>query len=127
MSKGPEYPRTEKTLINFTRPQLPDLPIKVTMDHLTETEGRGLMQVARGTRKLVEAVMFVYPWEARWDDDYARAKKDYLLNLSISMNGDGRNELVACLDAGGQIPDGYYSQDGSGGKRGDTGYLRRED
>lgn len=124
---SPEYPRPDGTLINFTKPKLPDLPIKVTMDKLTETEGRGLMQVARGTKKLVEAVMFVYPWEARWNDDYARAKKDYLLNLSISMNGDGRKELVDCLDAGGQIPDGYFTQDGSGIRKGDTAYLRRDE
>lgn len=121
--------QTNGTLLNLNRPKLPDLPIKVTTDLLSQTEGRGLMQNSRGTRALVDAVMFGHPWVARWGDEYAQTKVEYLLNMSISMDGEGRRELVSCLEAGGQIPDGYYTQNGGGNPRGDTGYMvmRREE
>lgn len=116
----------ETTLINFGQPRLPELPIKTATNTLTQTEGRGLKQNTRSNKGLIEAVMFGYPWVQRWGDDYVKNLLDDMMSLSISVDGQGRRDIIDCLEAGGQLPDAYYSSlDGSGRAR-DTSYLRRE-
>lgn len=113
----------QKTLVNLSKQQLPDLPIKTATSILTQTTGEGLLQNARTNRYLAEAVMFGYPWLARWGDDYVGKKVDDILNLSISNDGQGRRDIIDCLQAGGAVPDAYYT----GGEKkigSDTSYVR---
>lgn len=113
----------QKTLVNLSKQQLPDLPIKTATSILTQTTGEGLLQNARTNRYLAEAVMFGYPWLARWGNDYVRKKVDDILNLSISNDGQGRRDIIDCLQAGGAVPDAYYT----GGEKkigSDTSYVR---
>lgn len=112
-----------KTLINLSKQTLPDLPIKTATSILTQTSGKGLLQNARTNRYLAEGVMFGYAWMARWKDPYVQEKVDYILNLSISNDGDGRRDIIDCLQAGGAVPDAYYTG-GNKSPGGDTGYVR---
>lgn len=113
----------ENTIINLSKAKEIELPIKTTTKILTQQEGRGLKQNTRATKGMVEAVMFGYPWAQRWKDGYVINMLDDLMSLGISMDGEGRREMIQCLDAGGQLPDAYYNTEG--GKRQDTAYLRR--
>ena len=114
-----------KTLVNLSKQQLPDLPIKTATEILTQKSGKGLLQNARTNRYLAEAVMFGYPWLARWDDDYINAKVERILNLSISNDGQGRRDIIDCLQAGGTVPDAYYTGgEKKAGGSGDTSYVR---
>lgn len=114
-----------KTLVNLSKQQLPDLPIKTATEILTQKTGDGLLQNARTNRALAEAVMFGYTWISRWDDEYINGKVERILNLSISNDGQGRRDIIDCLQAGGAVPDAYYT----GGEKkptgsGDTAYVR---
>lgn len=114
-----------KTLVNLSKQQLPDLPIKTATAILTQTDGEGLLQNARTNRALAEAVMFGFAWTARWNNPYVGKKVNRVLNLSISSEGQGRRDIIDCLQAGGTVPDAYYT----GGEKkptgsGDTAYVR---
>jgi len=115
------------TLLNLGKSKEVELPIKTTTKILTQTEGRGLKQNTRATRGLVDAVMFGYPFVQRWQDDYVLNMLDDLMSLSISIDGKGREEMISCLEAGGQLPDAYYNSMGENRPRGDTAYLRYGD
>lgn len=117
--------KEDGTLINFAVPNLPELPIKTATTTLTQTEGRGLKQNTRANKGLIEAVMFGYPWVQRWDDEYVGNMLDDMMCMAISADGQGRRDIIDCLDAGGQVPDAYYNT-AEGGRRGDTAYLRRD-
>lgn len=112
----------DETILNLKSNVLPELPIKTTTKILTQTEGRGLKQNTRGSKALVEAVMFGYPWVSRWNDDYVANKLDDLMSLAISMDGAGRRDMIDCLDAGGTVPDAYYNNGEN--RKGDTAYVR---
>lgn len=118
--------KDERTIINFAQPKLPELPIKTATTTLTQTEGRGLKQNTRANRPLIDAVMFGYPWVQRWGDDYVKNMLDDMMSLAIGVDGQGRRDIIDCLDAGGQIPDAYFNSLNEN-KRGDTAYLRRNE
>lgn len=111
------------TIINLSKGKEIELPIKTTTKILTQTEGRGLKQHTRATKGLVDATMFGYPYVHRWGDDYVADMLDDLMCLAIGMDGKGRQEQIDCLNAGGQLPDAYYNNEGQN-RRGDTAYLR---
>lgn len=112
------------TILNLSRQKEIELPIKTTTKILTQTEGRGLKQNTRANKGLIDAVMFGYPFVARWGDPYVTNMLDDLMSLSISIDGEGRKEQIQCLDAGGQLPDAYYNTEGGQRSRSDTAYLR---
>lgn len=113
------------TIVNLSTPKLPELPIKTATNTLTQTEGRGLKQNARVNRGIIEAVMFGYPWVQRWGDAYVGNMLDDMMCLSIGLDGQGRRDIIDCLDAGGTVPDAYYNNADGNAKK-DTAYLRRD-
>lgn len=118
--------KDDDTIINFSRPSVPELPIRTTTKILTQTEGRGLKQNTRANKGLIEGVMFGYPWVQRWQDNYVQSMLDDLMSLAISVEGQGRRDMIDSLEAGGKVPDAYYTS-GESPRRGETAYLRRED
>lgn len=111
------------TILNLSKSKEIELPIKTTVKVLTQTSGRGLKQHTRATKGLIDAVMFGFPYVHRWEDDYVSDMLDDLMCLAIGMDGQGRKEQIDCLNAGGQLPDAYYNNEGQN-KRGDTAYVR---
>ena len=105
---------------------LPELPVKKIAELLTTTEGRILMQNSRINRSMIEAVLFVHPFAAGFDDDYAEGLMTDMLNLSIGLDGQGRKDLTECLRAGGAVPDAYYTGGQNNGRapRSDASYIR---
>lgn len=122
MKKGADD-ETPGSILNFRATQIPELPVKTATKILTQTEGRGLKQNTRATPKIVGAVMFGYPYVARWGDEYVGGMLDDLMCLAIGMNGDGRNDLINLVKAGGQPPEGYFGN-GQPREGGSTSYLR---
>jgi len=113
-------------IIDLMGRKAPELPIRTTTKILTQTEGRGLKQNTRGNSRLVEAVMFGYPWVQRWGDAYVQNMLDDMMSLAIGMDGEGRREQIQALEAGGQVPEAYYNGGKVGGPEGykDTAYVR---
>jgi len=114
-----------ETVINLSSKMLPELPIKSATKILTQTEGRGLKQNTNASRGLIEAVMFAYPYVARWGNKYVGNMVDDLMCLAISQDGQGRKDIIESLRAAGAVPEAYYSggkPDGSVER--DTAYVR---
>ena len=101
----------------------PDLPVKNVTDKLYKTDGKELEIVTRANPMLIRAVTFGNVYCGRFNSKYAQGRVDQLMRLAISMEGQGRTDLIECLRAGGSTPDAYFSAETQNKKK-EFRYLR---
>lgn len=88
----------------------PDPPVTKAMGHLTTTEGPALEEMARiRGSEMVRALSVGYIYSDMYGSKFVRGMIDQLLRISISMDGQGRRDIIDVVDAGGTLPEGYYS------------------
>lgn len=103
LEKAPIYLGKEK----------PDPPVSRAMSHLTVTEGTALEEMARlHGQDMVDALAVGYIYSDMYGSKYVRGRIDQLLRLSIAKDGQGRRDIIDVVDAGGTLPDGYYTGQG---------------
>ena len=91
----------------------PDPPVNKAISNLTITDGELLEEMARvHGQEMVNALSIGYIYSNVYGSKYVRGRIDQLLRLSISKAGQGRREIIDVVDAGGKLPDAYYSGDG---------------
>lgn len=99
------------------RPQgHPDPPVTVVLDNLSTTEGVRLQALTRTTPALAAAVLIGFIFnttiiEEGCDEpgcDYIAQYIEHLERLAVSMDGKGRDDQIAALQAGGSLPDTYF-------------------
>lgn len=91
----------------------PDPPVNKAISHLTVTEGQALEEMARVFgQEMVNALSIGYIYSEMYGSDYVRGRIDQLLRLSVAKGGQGRRDLIDIVDAGGKLPDAYYSGEG---------------
>lgn len=112
--------------INFGTAQLPELPIKSIANALTKTQGAELDISTRTTPAMAEAIAFGYPFTKLFGNSYVKDLETKVECLAISHEGQGRRDLIDCLQAGGVVPDAYYTGGKGNGNR-DTAYVRYDD
>lgn len=84
-----------------------DMPVNVALGQLTTLEGSGLELTTRTTPRLVHAAAFAYIYTHTYNSDYARGRIEQIERLAVSMNGQGRRDLIDVVQAGGSMPDNY--------------------
>lgn len=87
----------------------PELPVKDVARRLTVEEGKPLDITTRTTPGLGDAAQFANAWVYRYGSTYAAGRVDLVKRLAISMNGEGRRDLIDALTAGGSVPGEYYT------------------
>lgn len=85
-----------------------ETPFNSTMDALLETKGERLEMLCRATRQIAEAASISYNMHFRFRSKYIAGKIEQIERLSVSINGQGRSEIVQSLQAGSGVPGEFY-------------------
>lgn len=108
--------KTVSELVNhpvFLGKSQPDPPVNKAISHLTVTEGEALEEMARiHGREMVNALSIGYIYSEIYNSAYVRGRINQLLRCSISKGGQGRRDIIDAVEAGGKLPDAYYSGEG---------------
>lgn len=97
----------------FTPKQMAEPPVSRAMDTLTVVDGAPLEEMARvDSPEMVKAVSIGYIYSRVYGCKYVEGRVDQILRLSIARQGLGRREIVDVIEAGGQLPEGYYTAGG---------------
>lgn len=110
----------------LTDPQVPEVgempdtisetPYGMAFGLLSALEGKELEIMTRSNPRLVQAAQVSYCMVAQFGSRYIAGENDQLSRFAVSLNGEGRKEIVDSLRAGGDMPDAYYeNQSGSSG------------
>lgn len=89
-------------------------PFDQTVNIMATTGGPKLELFCRSSKALVEAIQVCHNLEYRFRSGYIKSRKDQLMRLSVSANGQGRSELVTALQAGSGVPGEFYESRGAG-------------
>lgn len=100
-------------LVNKIDPNTP--PVSFVLSNLLTTGGKQLEIMTRSTPEMQKArtTTFFFATQIKTRRggtgiEYANEMYEQLMRLSCSLNGEGRKEQIACLQAGGQLPDSFY-------------------
>lgn len=106
LAKNPEPPKTSGK---------PDAPVTVVIRDLMTDSGKPLEILTRTNPHLAKAAQICYIFGHQIADEngelgnqYVNSRMEQIERLAISMNGKGRDDLIAALNAGGRLPDSYY-------------------
>lgn len=109
MAKNPQsLKRTPK----FAVRSKPDLPINSVVREMVNQTGPSLELTTRCTQQIAyaAAMCHLYGAEISFASEWVNSRKDQILRLAISIDGHGRQDLIAAL-AAGQIPGEYYTDE----------------
>lgn len=91
-----------------------ETPFRQAIDLLAVTEGKELELFSRATHQIADAARIGYNMSWRFGSRYIEGQIEQLERLSVSISGQGRDEVVRSLQAGSGVPDAYYEmQSGS--------------
>ncbi len=108
------------------RPQnrRPELPVNTALDKLSKLDGEELEISTRSSTVLNRAAAAGLIYTYTFQSDYAAARVEQIERLAVSVDGQGRRDVIDAIAAGGRVPDEYLNGDPS---RGDFENLREED
>lgn len=93
-----------------------DTPYGMAFGLLSALEGKELEIMTRSNPRLVQAAQVSYCMVAQFGSQYIAGENDQLGRFAVSLNGEGRREIVDSLRAGGDMPDAYYENQGATGR-----------
>lgn len=110
----PKSPQSLKRSPKLAIRSKPDLPINSVVRELVNQSGPALETTTCCTRELAYAAAMghLYGSTISFGSIWVTSRIDQLLRLAISIDGRGRQDLIAAL-AAGQIPGEYYTEDKS--------------
>ena len=97
-----------------------ETPFHQAIDLLAVTRGEELELMTRATKSIADAAAIGYNMIFRFNSRYIKGRIEQLERLAVSIQGQGRDEVVRSLQAGSGVPDSFYEmQVGS-----NTGYTQ---
>lgn len=91
----------------------PDPPVSRAMGHLTVTDGPLLEEMARVKGPdMIRALTVGHILGTMYGSKYIRGRIDQILRVSVSDAGQGRRDIIDVVDAGGVLPEAYYTGQG---------------
>ena len=97
---------------------VPDTPYAMAFGLLSALGGEKLEIMTRANPRLVQAAQVSYCMVAQFGSSYIAGENDQLGRYAVSIQGEGRKEIVDSLRAGGDMPDAYYEAQSGGGSHG---------
>ena len=85
-----------------------DTPFREAIDLLAVTGGKELELFSRMTYQIASASTVGYNMMFRFNSGYVAGRIEQLQRLSVSIKGQGRDEVVRSLQAGSGVPDAFY-------------------
>ncbi len=86
----------------------PDAPVTTVINHLVTTEGEKLNILTRTNPNLAVAATVGMIYSQKFGSVFIGNQVRLIEQLAISMDGKGRDDLTAALQAGGKLPDSYF-------------------
>lgn len=86
----------------------PAPPVKKALRSLLSTDGPALDLTTHAGASLIRAVDLGNIYVATFKLDYLRERLERLERLAVSVNGQGRRDLIDAVQAGGSLPPEYY-------------------
>lgn len=83
-------------------------PVSRGMGYLTTTKGAELEILTRTSVAIVRAIDAGSVFAARYRSSYIQSRIEQMERLAISNDGQGRDEIIRVIQAGGRLPDAYY-------------------
>ena len=97
----------------MARPKRPELPVNTALDKLSKLDGEELEISTRSNTTLNRAaaagLIYAFTFESR----YAAARVEQIERLAVSVDGQGRRDVIDAIAAGGKVPDEYLNGDPS--------------
>ena len=88
----------------------PDPPVTTGMRHITTTTGPLLEEMGRiRGPQMIEAHEMAIIYIDGYGSKYIRRQIETMDRLSIGIDGLGRREIIDIVEAGGRLPDAYYT------------------
>lgn len=87
-------------------------PVSRGMMHLTTTRGAELEILTRTSVAIVRAIDAGSIFAGRYRSSYIQSRIEQMERLAISNDGQGRDEIIRVIQAGGRLPDAYYQAAG---------------
>ena len=102
------------------RKTAPPAPVSVVIGHLMHEDGAALELTTRMNPAAAKAtqVAFIFGTQIRCPITHEKGSpfmvsmNEQIQRLLVSYNGEGRKDLIAALQAGGQLPESYYNNKG---------------
>lgn len=88
--------------------RVPKPPVKKALSALMISKGPELDITTHAGGALVRAVDMGGIYVDTFNLEYVRARLERLERLAISVNGQGRRDLIDAVGAGGSLPSEYY-------------------
>lgn len=88
--------------------QTSDPPVTKGMGYLAAEQGNRLEMMTRTNRAIISGISAGSAYVYRYESPYIQGKVDRLMRLAVSSGGEGRKEMIAMVQAGGQMSDAYY-------------------
>ncbi len=101
----------------------PELPVNTALDKLSKLDGEELEISTRSSTVLNRAAAAGLIYTFTFQSNYAAARVEQIERLAVSVDGQGRRDVIDAIAAGGKVPDEYLNGDPS---RGDFENLREE-
>ena len=86
-------------------------PFDKTHRSLTATGGKMLELMTRTTPQLAAAISTSSNYLFNFKSRYIQDRSDRLMRLHVSVNGQGRSEMVQALQSGAGVPGEFYADD----------------
>lgn len=98
-----------------------EAPISVVLRNFMVKDGKELELMTRSNPTMARAAQIGYIFahmikmndSDRIGSEYVAGRIEQLERLGVGMNGLGRQDQIAALQAGGRLPDAYYDKSGT--------------
>lgn len=95
-----------------SRADRPDLPVNTALRKLSQLHGPELEISTRTNTTINRAAAAALIYTYRFNSAYAAARIEQVERLAISVDGQGRRDIIDTVAAGGQVPDEYLNGPG---------------
>ena len=88
----------------------PEAPVSKGISNLTSEDGARLQLMTRiSNKEMLQAVAIANIYVNIYGSKYIKGRRDEMLRLNVSINGQGRRDIIDVVDAGGNLPAEYYT------------------
>lgn len=95
-----------------SRAERRDLPVNTALSKLSKLRGPELEISTRTNTTINRAAAAALIYTYRFNSAYAAARIEQVERLAISVDGQGRRDIIDTVAAGGQVPDEYLNGPG---------------
>lgn len=102
-------PELEKHPI-FKGLQPPEAPVSKGIANLTSEEGPRLQLMTRArSKEVLQAVAIANIYTNIYGSKYIKGCINEILRMNVSIDGQGRRDIIDIVEAGGTLPPEYYT------------------